>query len=223
MRIFSGILGFWELGIGNSPGWARVGRAVPASRKGGVSRPRLAREGRAPSRPKVGRVVLGSPGRVALRRDPRWGRPSSARPEGSPHPEALRQWFSNDQPFAPAVLPCAPCRAPTVSKCSAQGKALRKDARGTGMAEERIARSPHLSQAFGGGLNGLAARSTRRRSTTGSLPVGGDLCEALGQWQTKCSALGARTGHARQNCLHTVHFQNKGFTLKSSVESLTQR
>ena len=69
MRIFSGILGFWdfgnwELGIGNSPEWARVGRAVPASRKGGASRP-------------------GEPGRVALRRDPRWGGPSSARLGGS--------------------------------------------------------------------------------------------------------------------------------------------
>ena len=67
--------------------------------------------------------------------------------------KAPRQWFSNDLPLvcASAVLPCAPCRAPTVRLCSAQGKALRKDARGTGMAEERIERSTHLSQAFGGG------------------------------------------------------------------------
>ena len=149
-------IGNWGiLGIGNwvGKGGASRGGSRSVATQGGAGRPRLAREGRAPSRPKVGRAVLGSPGRFALRRDPRWGGPSSARPEGSPHPAAPRQWFSNDLPLvcAPAVLPCAPCRAPTVSKCSAQGKALRKDARGTGMAEERIERSPHLSQAFGGG------------------------------------------------------------------------
>ena len=112
--------------------------------------------------------------------------------------KAPRQWFSNDLPLvcAPAVLPCAPCRAPTVSKCSAQGKALRKDTRGTGMAEERIERSTCLSQAFGA-------------------PRG--LCEALSQWQTECFALGARQGaHCKTVCTRSV-FKTKALPNTGAV------
>ena len=199
-------------------------RLAPPCGRDGARPSRYGRDGARPSQ--CGRDRLAQRARPTLR--PRRSAALPVGPQGQWSPchsqrrvrkpfgstKAPRQWFSNDLPLvcASAVLPCAPCRAPTVRLCSAQGKALRKDDRGTGMAEERIERSPRLSQAFGGGLNGLAARSTRRRSTTGSLPVGGELCEALSQWQNRCFALGARTGRARQNCWHSVRFQNNGFT-----------
>ena len=133
---------------------------VEASRAG-VQGVHYGRDGARPSR--CGRDRLGGTPRPTLR--PRRSAALTVWPQGQWHPclsqwhvrkpsgttKAPRQWFSNDLPLvcALAVLPCAPCRAPTVSKCSAQGKALRKDARGTGMAEERIERSTCLSQAFG--------------------------------------------------------------------------
>ena len=133
---------------------------VEASRAG-VQGVHYGRDGARPSR--CGRDRLGGTPRPTLR--PRRSAALTVWPQGQWHPclsqwhvrkpsgttKAPRQWFSNDLPLvcALAVLPCAPCRAPTVSKCSAQGKTLRKDARGTGMAEERIERSTCLSQAFG--------------------------------------------------------------------------
>ena len=70
--------------------------------------------------------------------------------------KAPRQWFSNDLPLvcAPAVLPCAPCRAPTVRLCSAQGKALRKDARGTGWQRKESSEAPTFHKPLGVGRTG---------------------------------------------------------------------
>ena len=147
----------------------------------------------------------------------------------APHTAAPANDFALVWPLDCAQQFCRarPVRAPKLVNCFAHGQALPQRLPATGAERERVARIAGPFAVEGEAIAGergvastrsfhkpLGVKGKWKHSPFAYHACGRRVLEALGQALSHCSALGARTGRALQNCCALNRWQGECFAIR---------